>query len=149
MTQLTDTIDHATLEKLAEAGTLRGAIVVGQLGGWGLIIQYGNTEKALAAKAKRGVMRIFKKFETLVAYLKALGIHQYVVDASGFNPSKSNRTDATERLKKAHQAAAYNDWLNAQVQEAIDDNQPNISHKQVMTDWQKQRAALLKQAESV
>ena len=39
-----------------------------------------------------------------------------------------------EALRKAHQAAAYNQWLAAEVQDAIDDPRPNISHDDVMAE---------------
>jgi hypothetical protein len=106
MTITQDTIDHATLERLVEARAVRGAIVIGQPGGWGLIVQYGMTERALAAK--RGSVRIFRKFETLVGYLKAIDITKFQVDASDFDPlalkTERKRTDAAERMKNAHEA---------------------------------------------
>ena len=39
-----------------------------------------------------------------------------------------------EARRKAHQAAAYNQWLAAEVQDAIDDPRPNISHDDVMAE---------------
>ena len=62
-----NTIDQNTLERLVEAGAVRGASIIGQPGGWGVVIQYGMTERALAAK--RGAIRNFARFETLVTYL--------------------------------------------------------------------------------
>lgn len=119
----TDTIDHVTLERLVEAGVVRGASIVGQPGGWGVLIQYGMIERVLAAK--RGAVRIFRKFETLVSYLKDIGITKYQVDASHFDPvalkTERKRSDAAERMKNAHEAAA---------------------------EWATERAALLKQAQS-
>ena len=56
MAIVVDTIDHATLERLIEAGAVRGASIVGQHGGWGVVIQYGVTERVLAAK--RGAVRV-------------------------------------------------------------------------------------------
>ena len=50
MAMAADTIDHTTLERLIEAGAVRGACIVGQPGGWSVVIQYGMTERALAAK---------------------------------------------------------------------------------------------------
>jgi hypothetical protein len=143
----TDTIDHISLERLVEAGAVRGASIVGQPGGWGVVIQYGMTERVLAAK--RGAMRIFRKFETLVSYLKSLGIAKYQVDASHFDPAAlktdRKRTDAAERMKNAHEAAAYKGWLTQQVQEAIDDPRPSVPQAQVTAEWAMERAALLKQ----
>lgn len=150
MAMTADTIDHLTLERLVEAGAVRGASIVGQPGGWGIVIQYGMTERALAAK--RGAVRIFRKFETLVGYLKKIGIAKYQVDATHFDPvalkTERKRTDAAERMKSAHEAAAYKGWLTQQVQEAIDDPRPNVSHAQVAAEWKIERAALLQQAES-
>jgi hypothetical protein len=99
---IVDTIDHVTLERLAEAGAVRGANIVGQSGGWGVVIQYGKTERALAA----------------------------------------------ERMKNAHEAAAYKGWLTQQVQEAIDDPRPSVPHSEVATEWARERAALLSEAPS-
>lgn len=150
MAMTADTIDHLTLERLVEAGAVRGASIVGQPGGWGVVIQYGMTERALAAK--RGAVRIFRKFETLVGYLKKIGIAQYQVDATHFDPvalkTERKRTDAAERMKNAHEAAAYKGWLTQQVQEAIDDPRPSVSHAQVTAEWKSERAALLQQAVS-
>lgn len=151
MTISTNTIDHATLEHLVEAGAVRGASIVGQPGGWGVVIQYGMTERVLAAK--RGAVRVFRKFETLVSYLKGMGITHFQVDASQFDPDavKTGRTriDAAQRMKSAHEAAAYNDWLTQQVQEAIDDPRQSVQHAQVLDEWKSERAALLKQTERV
>lgn len=146
-----DTIDHVTLERLVEAGAVRGASIVGQPGGWGVVIQYGMTERALAAK--RGAVRIFRKFETLVGYLKGIGIAKYQVDASQFDPvalkTDRKRSDAAERMKNAHEAAAYKGWLTQQVQEAINDPRPSVPHSEVAAEWATERAELIKRAESM
>ena len=132
------TIDHGTLQKLAEAGTTLRADVVGQAGGWGVLINYGQARRALAVR-RGGSPRVFRSFDTLAGYLKAIGIKQYQVDASEFNhdavgtrkPDKRSQA-ASERLKQAHSAAAYTRWLTAQVKEAIDDPRPNAAHEDVM-----------------
>jgi len=148
MASTANTIDHTTLLRLVEAGAVRGANIVGQPGGWGVVIQYGMTERALAAK--RGAVRIFRKFETLVTYLKGIGIAKYQVDASHFDPvaikTKRTRSDAAVRMKAAHEAATYNQWLAGQVQEAIDDPRPSVPHAQVAAEWAIERAALIKAA---
>ena len=151
MAMIADTIDHVTLERLVEAGAVRGANIVGQPGGWGVVIQYGMTERMLAAK--RGAVRIFRKFETLVGYLKSIGIARYQVDATQFDAAAlktgRKRTDAAERMKNAHEAAAYKGWLTQQVQEAIDDPRPSVPHEQVAVDWATERAALVKRAKNM
>jgi hypothetical protein len=132
----TETIDHTTLTKLAEAGVVRSAHVVGQAGGWGILVKYGMTERALASQRSHQV-RIFRKLETLVEYLKGVGIPRFDVDAVNYDPEGANtykRPDRAEAMKKAHEAAAHSEWLKAQVQEAIDDTSPTIPHETAMRD---------------
>ena len=132
MTITANTIDHSTLEHLVEAGAVRGASIIGQPGGWSVVVQYGAVERALAAK--RGAVRVFRKFETLVAYLLGLGISAYRVDASAYDAAapKAGRADAAQRMTRAHEAAAYNEWLKKEVQEAIDDPTPSFTHEEAM-----------------
>lgn len=129
----TETIDHATLTKLAEGGAVRSVRVVGQPGGWGILVKYGTTERALAAQRSQQV-RLFRKFETLVGYLKGVGVARYEVDAVNWDaasPTARTRPDTSAAMKKAHEAAAYDKWLKAEVQEAIDDTSPTIPHDEV------------------
>ena len=130
----TETIDHMTLTKLAEAGVVRSAHVVGQDGGWGILVKYGMTERALAAQRSHQV-RIFRKLETLVEYLKGVGIPRFDVDAVNYDPHSvtvTKRPDRAAAMKDAHAAAAYTNWLKAEVQEALDDTSPTIPHDEAM-----------------
>lgn len=130
----TETIDHTTLTRLAEAGAVRSAHVVGQDGGWGIVVKYGMTERTLAAQRSHQV-RIFRKLETLVAYLKSVGIPRFDVDAEHYDShsiSATKRPDRAAAMKDAHAAAAYTKWLKAEVQEAIDDTSPTVPHDEAM-----------------
>lgn len=130
----TETIDHATLTKLAEAGIVRSAHVVGQEGGWGIVVKYGLTERTLAAQRSQQV-RIFRKLETLVEYLKGVGIPRFDVDAVNYDPHSvgaTKRPDRAAAMKDAHAAAAYTKWLKAEVQEAIEDTSPTVPHDEAM-----------------
>lgn len=130
----TETIDHATLTKLTEAGVVRSAHVIGQVGGWGVLVKYGMTERALAAQRSHQV-RIFRKLETLVDYLKKIGIPRFDVDAVNYDPQSmiaTKRPDRAEAMKDAHAAAAYTKWLKAEVQEALDDTSPTVPHDEAM-----------------
>lgn len=106
MARVTDSIDHLALSRLVEAQAVRGADVVGQPGGWGIVIKYGMVERPLVTRSGR--LRIFKRFETLTAYLKDIGIVKYVVDASNYDPAAVKNTivrpDASKRLKRAFEA---------------------------------------------
>jgi hypothetical protein len=142
----TETIDHTTFTKLAEAGVVRSAHIVGQPGGWGILVKYGMSERALAAQRSQQV-RIFRKFETLVGYLKGVGIVRFDVDAVNFDADSltaRTRPDTTATLKKAHAAAAYDKWLKTEVQEAIDDTRPSIPNEEVKKHFAGKREALRK-----
>lgn len=143
----TETIDHTTLARLAEAGAVRSAHIIGQAGGWGVLVKYGMTERALAAQRSHQV-RIFRKFDTLVRYLKGVGIAKFEVDAVNYDSdsikASTRRPDRTAAMKAAHEAAAYDKWFRGQVQEAIDDPRPSIPHEEVAAEFAGRRAALRK-----
>jgi len=122
MTPTTETIDHGTLSRLVEAGVIRAAHVIGQAGGWALSVKYGVAERFLSAQ-RSGKLRLFRKLETVMAYLKELGISRFEVDASGYDAAEAKtrhkRPDRAEALKRAHAAAEHDTWFREQVQQAI------------------------------
>jgi hypothetical protein len=125
-------IDHATLSRLAEAGAIDKTLIVGQLGGWSIVVRYGKSEHSLAAQRSRQV-RLFKRMETLVSYLKDVGISQFDVDAAEYAAESSKRPDRAEALKRAHEAAEHDRWFREQVEiglrEADDPNTVWISNE--------------------
>lgn len=116
-----ETIDHSTLSRLVEAGAVRGAHILGQRGGWAVLVKYGTHERPLAAQ-RSGQVRIFRKFETLVNYLREIGIARFDVDAANYDAAVLNsaqRPDRAEALRRAHAAAAHDTWFRAQVEQAL------------------------------
>lgn len=98
----THTIDTAVARQMVEAHAIRSASIIGQPGGWCVMLKLSMTEKPLGTQ----------------------------------------RTDTAARMKRAHEAAAYDVWFRAQVQEALDDPAPSVAHAEVMADVQ----ALINQA---
>ena len=144
----TGTIDHATLSTLVEAGTVRNAHVVGSAEGWSILVRYGQNQRTLIAQRGRHA-RVFRRLDTLVSYLKDVGIAEFDVDATSYEPDSAKapaRPDRAEALRKAHEAAAYDAWFREEVQKAIDEaDDPNtvwVSHEEVTADWERQRAEL-------
>ncbi|MDI2111778.1 antitoxin PaaA2 family protein [Commensalibacter nepenthis] len=129
----TETINHSTLSKLVEAGTVSGAHVVGQNGGWSVFIQFGKIKKQLITKNNHDI-RLFKKLETLVSYLRNIGIVKFDVDALAYDSNivtSTKRPDRSEALRKAHEAAAYDKWFREEVQASIDDPRSSLSNEEV------------------
>lgn len=152
---ITETIDHTTLSHLAEAGAVRSAHIIGQAGGWGILVKYGMTERALAAQRSHQV-RIFRKFETLVSYLKGVGIARFEVDAVNYDAASlkltRTRPDSSEAMKKAHEAAAYNKWFKEEVTQALaeadDPNTQWVSNDDAKKHFAAKREELLKRAKA-
>ena len=145
------TIDHGTLRRLVDAGAQVGADVVGGAGGWGVVINYGRASQTLAAT--RGKPQTFRQFETLASYLKALGIVEYRVNTARFepgaaaaNPADTRSATASQRMKRAHQAAAYDTWFREQVQALIDDPQPSVDDDEARKQFAAKRAGAAKKA---
>lgn len=142
-------IDHGTLAQLVEAGAVRGAHVIGQPGGWSLRVQYGTAERTLTAQRSRQA-RVFRRMETLVSYLKDVGIEHFDVNAADYESDGGQahaRPDRAEALRHAHEAAAHDKWFRGQVEEAMQEaDDPNtqwVPHEVVKQDMARQRAELL------
>lgn len=78
-----ETITHPTLIQLVASGAVRVVVAVGQPGGWSLLVRYGLAERALAAQRSKQV-RVFRKLDTLQAYLEEIGVRRFEVDAANF-----------------------------------------------------------------
>jgi hypothetical protein len=144
----TQTIDTAMARRLVEACAIQGASIIGQPGGWSVMLKLGMSEKPLGAQ-RTDKPRTWRSLDTCMNYLKN-ELHIVRVDMldasnhSAGDPNRSPRADSSERMKRAHEAAAYDKWFRAQVQEAIDDPRPSIPHEQVTAEFAERRTALLK-----
>ena len=59
---------------------------------------------AHALAARRGAIRVFRKFKTLVAYLRGLGIATFTINAADYDPTvkvERKRPDSAERMRRA------------------------------------------------
>ncbi len=149
-----DTIDHATLSRLAGAGALKETHVIGQPGGWAIRVRFGTSTRTLAAQRSRQI-RLFRTIETLVSYLKGMGISHFDVDAAEYEPDggrDGSRPDRSDAMKRVHEAAEYDAWFRKQVAQALQeaDNPATewTSHDVIEEDMEQQRADLLARIES-
>ncbi len=76
-------ITHPTLVQLVAADVVRVVVAVGQPNGWSLLVRYGLAERALTAQRSKQV-RVFRKLDTLLAYLLEIGVIRFEVDAADF-----------------------------------------------------------------
>ena len=134
------TIDTAMARRMVEASAIRGASIIGVPGGWSVMLKLGMSEKPLGTQ-RTDKPRTWRSLDTCMDYLKnELRIVRVdLLDASNHSTgdvTRSTRADSSERMKRAHEAAAYDKWFRAQVQASVDDPRPNVSHEQVMADAQ-------------
>jgi len=142
------TIDTAIAKRMVEAQAIRTASIIGQPGGWSVMLKVGMLEKALGAQ-RTDTPRLWKSLDRCVDYLRnELHIARFdMLDATSFSPAVitgSTKNKAAERMREAHQAAAYTKWLKAEIQEAIDDPRPGIPNDEVKKHFAKKREALRK-----
>ena len=144
------TIDTALARRMVEASAIRGASIIGQPGGWSVMLKLGMTEKPLGTQ-RTDKPRMWRSLDTCMDYLMN-ELHIVRVDGldgSNFSANDVNRTtraDSSERLKHAHGATAYDKWFRAQVEAAIkeadDPNTEWVPHEVVKKDMAKQGKAL-------
>jgi hypothetical protein len=142
--KMDNSIDHSTLSILVQAGAIQSAQVLGQSGGWAVMVRYGNRECPLAAQRSQK-MRLFRSLETLANYLKGIGIAQFEVNATQFDPVASNRTQRPDRalaLRRTHESAAYDAWFREQVQHSLDDPRPSVPDDEAMALFKLRKDAL-------
>lgn len=134
------TIDTAMARRMVEAGAILGASIIGMPGGWSVMLKLGMSEKPLGSQ-RSDKPRLWRSLDTCMAYMrKDLHIARVdLLDASNHSEvdvSRATRADTSLRMKRAHEAAAYDTWFRAQVQASIDDARPSIPHEQVMAEAQ-------------
>ena len=149
-----NTIDTAMAKQMVEAAAIQGASIIGQPGGWSVMLKLGTQEKPLGAQ-RSDTPRTWRSLDRCVDYLrKELHIARFdLLDATNFSAALvgKSREDASVRLRQAHEAAAHDRWFRAQVEqglkEADDPNAEWISHEDANASWATKRAEFAKRAE--
>lgn len=144
---IAESISHSSLKLLVESGSVRSATAIAEGDCWSLVVRFGRSEKTLISK--NGKVRAWRKLDTLAKYItKDLGIPRFETDGSDYDPTHQSlkRPDSSAVLKKAHEAAAHDEWFREQVQLGIDeadsDNAVWSSHDDVAKRAKKRREAL-------
>lgn len=149
------TIDTAMAKRMVEASAIRGAAIIGQPGGWSVILKMGLQERPLGAQ-RSDKPRTWRSLDRAVAYLKnELHIARFdLLDATHFSAAEpmagKSRSDASDRLRNAHEAAAHDKWFREQVDQAVQEaDAPDaqwVSAADAKSAWKTKRAELLKRA---
>lgn len=128
-----------TIEQLRvarDAGGVAGVTVKGQGGAFLVQIATRSGSDAVLAKARSSEPRRFGNLVAALNVLRGIGITTGQFDATEWNPAAKEETvgnrGRADAMRKAHEAAAYAQWLAAEIQQAIDDPRQSIPHDEVM-----------------
>ncbi len=118
---LPEIIDGKAVQSLVEAHAIRGATVLGQRGGWAVLVRYGALERAVAAQRAK-TPRLWRNLTTAAAFVRdELGLARFEVDAQAHEPDAGRRRpDQAERLRQQREAAEHDAWFRAEVQKTLD-----------------------------
>lgn len=146
------TLDTAMAKQMAQLKAISGAAIVGEPGGWSVLLKVGSDRKQLGTQ-RTDRPRVWRSLDRCVLYLKKeLGIARIdSVDAGGHRaapPPGRGRHDTAERMRRTHQAAAYDAWFRAQVQAAQADGRPTIANAEAKRRFAARRAALRKSSKA-
>lgn len=127
-----------TIEQLraaSEAGGIAGVTLKGKGGKFLVQIATRSGSDAVLAKARSTEPRRFGNPAAAMRVLCAIGLTIGQFDASEWKPDERDAPVGHRgaALREAHQSAAYNKQLAAEVQASIDDPRPGVSHDDVMS----------------
>ena len=145
------TIDTAIAKRLVKGHMIRGASIIGASGGWSVVLKIGTEEMPLVTQ-RTDRPRLWSSLDSCVSYLKGeLHIARFdLLDATHYNKVAivgKMRNDTAERMRRAHEAAAYDKSFRESVQASMDDSRPSIPHEVVKARMAKLRADLQKRVE--
>jgi hypothetical protein len=128
-----------TIEQLraaSDAGGVSSVTLKGQGAAFVVQIATRSGGTAVLAKARSSEPRRFSNPIAALNILRNLGITNGQFDAREWNPHAKDEPPGNrgraEAMRKAHQAAAYSQWLATEIQHAIDDQRPSLPHDDVM-----------------
>ena len=149
------TIDTAMAKRLVEAAAIRGASIIGQPGGWSVMLKLGMTEKPLGTQ-RTDTPRLWRSLDRCIDYLTTeLHIARFdMLDATNYSAvaiAGKTRGDTAERMRRVHEAVAHDQWFRAQIEQGIkeadDPNTQWVTHEDAKTSWAKKRAELARRIE--
>lgn len=141
---MSELITSKLLKELVGANMVRTAAVVGEQGGFSIIIKYGMMERFVAARSNTNTVskRTFPSLDSANNFLRnTVHIVDYTVNNANFDPTpiKPLSVKTQARMKIVHQIAKHTEWLDKEIDASLADPRPTVSN----TDAKKRLAANL------
>lgn len=129
-------IDTAMAKRMVEASAIGGASIIGQPGGWSVMLKVGTTQTPLGAQ-RTNKPRTWRSLDRCIEYVKSeLHIARFdMLDATAHSAERidgKTRDDSAERMRRVHAAAAHDKWVREKVQATLDNPGECTPHDEVM-----------------
>lgn len=117
---MSETIKLDSLRELIAAGSVSAATILGKRGGYAVVASIGKQQRPLGTRS--GAVRMFGRLDTAARTLHDLGVAQFQVDVSNYEPAllRPERPDTRQRHAAAAEALEHDRWFREQVQAAKD-----------------------------
>jgi hypothetical protein len=118
-------MSHLNLDQFRSAfltGGLRSVGITAQGSQFFVNAQPQNGDRITLATTRGKQARVFRNLAKAIAVLHEIGARKVEVDTSAWLPGETlgpQRPDTAERQRRAHQAAEYDAWFRAEIEEAI------------------------------
>lgn len=118
---MTATIELSALRTHVDAGSVRRATILGQKGGWGVVLHVGMTEFVLTAQKSRQP-RLFATTDSAIKALREIGIGRFEVDAAQHQPGRLRRArpEVAAANRQLHEDAAQTAWVRIELQKSLE-----------------------------
>jgi len=147
------TIDTNMAKRMVEASAISGASIIGQPGGWAVMLKLGMQERLLGIQ-RGNKPRMWRSLDTCMEYLKTElhiaridsldATHHSVAQVPGVV-----RPDSARRMRDAFEASAHTKWLETKVATSSAGLKDGSNRRidadewaQIRAEKQKQRAAV-------
>ena len=131
---MSDLITSKVLKELVGASMVRTAAVVGEQGGFSIVIKYGMTERFVAARSRTNAIskRTFPSLDSVNNFLRnTVHIVDYTVHNANFDPVtvKPVSVSRQNRMKTIHEVAKHAALLDAEIDASRADTRPTVSNE--------------------
>lgn len=145
----TPTIDTAMAKRMVETAAIQGASIVGQPGGWSVMLKLGTHERALGVQ-RGDKPRMWRSLDTCMEYLKS-ELHIARIDSLDATHHTDaalagvSRPDSAKRMRDAFEASAYTRWLNEVVEDSRAGLADGTFQRIEPEEWERIRAEKIRQ----
>lgn len=141
---MTETVKMATARELVAAGAVRHATLLGQRGGYAILLRVGMKDQLLATK--EGAPRVFAQMHRAAALLRdELGVARFDVDATNYAPGDVIRRSPRigEARQRNREAIQHDRWFRERVSATLAKTDKGYQPLDVVFDRLDKRAQAL------